>query len=70
MEIFTCDDFNADCPENWEEILSFLNNLCEDYHFNEDEYPQLWDNFWYELGYDAANFDIIDHEQLERRLVQ
>lgn len=63
---FTVDSFGADLPDNWKEILEFLNNIC----FVNNEYAELWEKFWSELDYDAKNFDIIDHEQLERRLVQ
>lgn len=70
MNIFTVDSFGADLPKNWEAILEFLNTICENYHFENHEYAELWEHFWEELGYDAGNFDIIDHEVLEGRLVQ
>lgn len=41
MKKFDGDSFGSRCPENWEEIVDFLNSKLED----GDDMEQIWEDY-------------------------
>ena len=47
----TMDSFGSDCPNNWEEIADFLNNIIDEHEPEEDEtdenewHIRLWERY-------------------------
>ena len=47
--MFTAESFGSDCPVNWEEIVAFLNNYCEDHEIDcedREETDAVWEAYF------------------------
>lgn len=53
--MFNVDSFGSRCPENWEEIVDYLNSLLDE----EDDMEQIWETYC-SGGYPDAPEAILD----------